>query len=173
MHEHFLDTLAKCFIPKTEVIIITDAGFQGHGFRLIRSRGWIFLCRVLGAQYHSINGEWEKVKDINSKASLTPSYLGQGLLGRDKNARYQGYFYLYKSKPKGQKFKRAKDKAARAMVTKKARCAGKSPWLTFTNTTEFSPKQIMKLYSRRMQIEQNFRYFRCIQCLPDHTAYSK
>ncbi|STH69662.1 transposase [Escherichia coli] len=27
----------------------------------------------------------------------------------------------------------------------------------FTNSTEFSPKQVMKLYSRRMQIEQNFR----------------
>ncbi|EEY3989811.1 TPA: transposase [Escherichia coli] len=34
---------------------------------------------------------------------------------------------------------------------------GKSPWLIFTDTTQFTAKQIMKLYSRRMQIEQNFR----------------
>ncbi|CAD7361517.1 transposase [Escherichia coli] len=42
-------------------------------------------------------------------------------------------------------------------MTAKARTAGKSPWFIFTNSTEFSPKQVMKLYSRRMQIEQNFR----------------
>ncbi|NIG87582.1 MAG: transposase [Serratia symbiotica] len=50
------------------------------------------------------------------------------------------------------------------MVIKKARCAGKSPWLIFTNTTEFSPKQIRKLYCRRMQIEQNFRYEKNTRC---------
>lgn len=42
-------------------------------------------------------------------------------------------------------------------MTAKAQTAGKSPWFIFTNSTEFSPKQVMKLYSRRMQIEQNFR----------------
>ncbi|MBA3143110.1 IS4 family transposase, partial [Salmonella enterica] len=74
-----------------------------------------------------------------------------------KRARHEGHFYLYKSKEKGRKFKRSKDRAARAMMTKKNRQAGKSPWLIFTNTTQFTAKQIMKLYSRRMQIEQNFR----------------
>ncbi|EFW11247.1 transposase, IS10 group, partial [Serratia symbiotica str. Tucson] len=95
MHEHFLYTLAKCFIPKTEVIIITDAGFQGHGFRLIRSRGWIFVCRVLGAQYHSINGEWEKVKDINSKASLTPSYLGDKVFWDEIKMRGMNVIFIF------------------------------------------------------------------------------
>ena len=42
-------------------------------------------------------------------------------------------------------------------MTAKAQTAGKSPWFIFTNSTEFSPKQVMRLYSRRMQIEQNFR----------------
>ncbi|AXC66971.1 hypothetical protein DOE63_16420 [Salmonella enterica subsp. diarizonae serovar 59:z10:-] len=29
--------------------------------------------------------------------------------------------------------------------------------MIFTNTTQFTTKQIMNLYSRRMQIKQNFR----------------
>lgn len=30
-------------------------------------------------------------------------------------------------------------------------------WLIFSNNDEFRPREIIKLYSRRMQIEQNFR----------------
>ena len=37
------------------------------------------------------------------------------------------------------------------------RAAADEPWLLFSNTDDFKPREIMKLYSRRMQIEQNFR----------------
>lgn len=124
IHARFLDSLFRCFSPKTEVIIITDAGFQGHWFRKIRSHGWIYICRVLGAQYYKIHEAWEKVTKIMDKASCTPVYLGNGLLGRDKRARHEGHFYLYKSKEKGRKFKRSKDRAARAMMTKKKPTSG-------------------------------------------------
>lgn len=157
IHDHFLGTLAECFSPETEVIIISDAGFQGRWFRQISSRGWIYICRVLGNHYYQVNGKWEKVSETSAKASSTPVFLGGGLLGQDKRAQHEGNFYLYKNKPKGRKYKRSKDKPVRATVTGKAKVAGKSPWLIFTNATQFTPKQIMKLYSRRMQIEQNFR----------------
>ncbi|WP_152061602.1 transposase, partial [Escherichia coli] len=115
-----------------------------------------YICRVLGNHYYNVGNGWEKVSDSGTKASTTAIYLGEGLLGRDKNAQHEGHFYLYKSKPKGRRFKRSKERATRPSVTAKARTAGKSPWFIFTNSTEFSPKQVMKLYSRRMQIEQNF-----------------
>ncbi|ELX9873586.1 transposase [Escherichia coli] len=60
IHARFLDSLSLCFSEKTEVIIISDAGFQGHWFRQIRSHGWMYVCRVPGAQYYKINEEWEK-----------------------------------------------------------------------------------------------------------------
>ncbi|EPD1641897.1 IS4 family transposase [Escherichia coli] len=157
VHERFLESLAECFSPGTDVIVITDAGFQGRWFQQIRSRGWTYICWVLGNHYYNIGDGWEKVSDSGTKASTTAIYLGEGLLGRDKNAQHEGHFYLYKSKPKGRRFKRSKERATRPSVTAKARTAGKSPWFIFTNSTEFSPKQVMKLYSRRMQIEQNFR----------------
>lgn len=97
------------------------------------------------------------MSDSGTKASTTAIYLGEGLPGRDKNAQHEVHFYLYKSKPEGRRFKRSKERATRPSVTAKARTAGKLPWFIFTNSTEFSPKQVMKLYSRRMQIEQNFR----------------
>jgi hypothetical protein len=157
VHERFLSSLAKCFRVETEVIVIADAGFQGRWFKQISSRGWIYINRVLGSQFYNVNGEWEKVSDSSSKATSTPTFIGAGLLGKDKNARHEGNFYLYKNKPKGRKYKRSKDKPARANITEKARVAGRSPWLIFTNSTKFSAKEVVKLYSRRMQIEQNFR----------------
>ncbi|MBC6573118.1 IS4-like element ISEc60 family transposase [Escherichia coli] len=157
VHERFLESLAECFSPGTDVIVITDADFQGRWFQQLRSRGWTYICRVLGNHYYNVGDGWEKVSDSGTKASTTAIYLGEGLLGRDKNAQHEGHFYLYKSKPKGRRFKRSKERATRPSVTAKARTAGKSPWFIFTNSTEFSPKQVMKLYSRRMQIEQNFR----------------
>lgn len=157
VHERFLASLSECFTPETDVIVITDAGFQGRWFQQVSSRGWTYICRVLGNHYYNVGDGWEKVLDSGTKASATAMYLGEGLLGRSKEAQHEGHFYLYKGKSKGRKFKRSKDRAARASVTAKARTAGKSPWFIFTNSTGFSPKQLMKLYSRRMQIEQNFR----------------
>jgi len=40
---------------------------------------------------------------------------------------------------------------------KEQQASGREPWLIFTSTDQFKPREIMKLYSRRMQIEQNFR----------------
>ncbi|CTQ18088.1 Putative oxidoreductase ydbC (fragment) [Klebsiella variicola] len=157
VHERFLASLSECFTLETDVIVITDAGFQGRWFQQVSSRGWTYICRVLGNHYYNVGDGWEKVLDSGTKASATAIYLGEGQLGRSKEAQHEGHFYLYKSKSRGRKFKRSKDRAARAAVTAKARTAGKSPWFIFTNNTEFSPKQVMKLYSRRMQIEQNFR----------------
>ena len=157
VHEYFLESLAECFTPETHVIVITDAGFQGGWFQQVSSRGWTYICRVLGNHYYNVGDGWEKVINSGIKTSTTATYLGEGLLGRSKKAQHEGHFYLYKSKPKGRKFKRSKERAPRPSVTTKAHTVGKSPWFIFTNSTEFSPKQVMKLYSRRMQIEQNFQ----------------
>lgn len=86
VHERFLESLAECFSPGTDVIVITDAGFQGRWFQQLRSRGWSYICRVLGNQYYNVGNGWEKVSDSGTKASTTAIYLGEGLLGRDKNA---------------------------------------------------------------------------------------
>ncbi|EIQ22145.1 putative transposase, partial [Shigella boydii 965-58] len=35
--------------------------------------------------------------------------------------------------------------------------SAKEAWLIFSSTNDFRAREIIKLYSRRMQIEQNFR----------------
>jgi hypothetical protein len=52
VHERFLESLAECFTPETNVIVITDAGFQGRWFQQVSSR-------------------WGEVKKHNMKAIFT------------------------------------------------------------------------------------------------------
>ncbi|EEF4653744.1 transposase, partial [Salmonella enterica] len=78
-------------------------------------------------------------------------------LARSEYARCDGHFYLHKKEPKGRKNKRSRCGIARPSQLKDASPAAKEPWLIFSSTDDFKPRVIMKLYSRRMQIEQHFR----------------
>lgn len=82
--------------PGTDVIVITDAGFQGRWFQQLRSRGCTYICRVLGNHYYNVGDGWEKVSDSGTKASTTAIYLGEGLLGRDKMHNMKGIFIFIK-----------------------------------------------------------------------------
>lgn len=157
VHKRLLDSLAHCFSQGTEVTIIADAGFHGLWFHQVSSRGWTYICRVRGNHYYRTGTEWKKVMDAGEKATNKPRYLGEGLLGKNSHARHKGHFYLYKEKAKGRKNHRPKYVRPRGSLEKQGRGFAKAPWLIFTNTTQYTARQIMKIYSRRMQIEQNFR----------------
>ncbi|EBH1515043.1 transposase [Salmonella enterica subsp. enterica serovar Pensacola] len=58
---------------------------------------------------------------------------------------------------KSRKNKRTKGKTGFPRTEKEQRLSAKEPWLLFSSMDNFRPREIMKLYSRRMQIESNFR----------------
>lgn len=154
----FLDALARTISPDKKVIIITDAGFKNAWFRHIKSLGWDFVGRIRGNTQLRLEGKgdsWLRPGDII--ASSRPEHLGPGTLSQAAYAQCEGHFYLQKTKPKGRKHKRARCRIRRSKQVRCGRSAAKEPWLLFSSTAEFKPREIMKLYSRRMQIEQNFR----------------
>ena len=154
----FLDALARAVNPKARVIIVTDAGFQNAWFRHIKSLGWDFIGRVRGniqLRLDSKGEHWFRRQEL--PASNKPEYLGAGTLARAEYARCDGYFYLHKKASKGRQNKRSRCRPTRLSQISDARGAAKEPWLIFSSTNGFKPREIMKLYSRRMQIEQNFR----------------
>ncbi|NKI74238.1 IS4 family transposase [Dickeya sp. CFBP 2040] len=154
----FLDALASAIAPQMKVTLITDAGFHNEWFRHIKALGWDFIGRIRGNVkfcLHHGPEHWLNVKDCAGTARA--EYLGTGTLARSKKAQCDGHFYLHKKASKGRKSKRARGKPGYPTVEKEQRASAKEPWLIFTNTDEFKPREIMKLYSRRMQIEQNFR----------------
>ncbi|AIP97068.1 hypothetical protein N898_00055 [Salmonella enterica subsp. arizonae serovar 62:z36:- str. RKS2983] len=158
VQQAFLNTLAEAVNPEARVIIVTDAGFQNAWFRHIESLGWDFIGRIRGNIQMRLKAKgeyWFRRQEL--QASSKPEYLGPGMLARSEYARCDGHFYLHKKEPKGRKNKRSRCGIARPSQLKDASPAAKEPWLIFNSTDDFKPRVIMKLYSRRMQIEQNFR----------------
>ncbi len=158
VQQAFLNTLAEAVNPEARVIIVTDAGFQNAWFRHIESLGWDFIGRIRGNIQMRLEAKgeyWFRRQEL--QASSKPEYLGPGTLARSEYARCDGHFYLHKKEPKGRKNKCSRCGIARPSQLKDASPAAKEPWLIFSSTDDFKPRVIMKLYSRRMQIEQHFR----------------
>lgn len=154
IQKQFLDSLAKSVPPGARVIIITDAGFQSAWFHHIKSLGWDFIGRIRNNVQFCLDEEpetWLKVSDC--PGDKTPKYIGAGTLVKEKKKSIHGHFYTYKKSPKGRKNKRP----AYAKADKEHRRSTQESWIIFSSTDGYRPREIMKLYSRRMQIEQNFR----------------
>ncbi len=66
-------------------------------------------------------------------------------------------FIFTEKNQKAEKDKRSKGRTARPKAEKKQHASAKEPRLIFSSSDDFKPREIMKLYSRRMQIAQNFR----------------
>lgn len=75
----------------------------------------------------------------------------------EKQQNGQGHFYLHRKEPKGRKHRHSRCRIKRKSQVCDGRSSAKEPWLIFSSTDDFKPREIMKLYSRRMQIEQNCR----------------
>ncbi|ECG8572655.1 IS4 family transposase [Salmonella enterica subsp. diarizonae] len=159
IQNEFLDVLSGSINPASRVIIITDAGFHNAWFKHIKSLGWEFIGRIRGKtllQLDEQGAEWLNPRQL--QASSTPKYLGPGSLSRKLYARCEGHFYLQKNSPKYRKDKRSRGRQAPPpKMAQDNRSSAKEPWLIFSNINDITPRSIMKLYSRRMQIEQNFR----------------
>ena len=83
--------------------------------------------------------------------------MGAGRLVKERKKSIRGHFYTYKKSVKGRKKKRSKGQRCLNKTDKEQSKSAKEAWLIFSRTNDFIAREIIKLYSRRMQIEQNFR----------------
>lgn len=148
----FLDRLHAAVPAGKKVIIVTDAGFRTDWFRHVSHLGWQFSGRVRGCISFRLEGsnKWMKISEL--QASEQPEKVGYGVLARKPRVPCYGSFYLHKRPPAGRHGKGGMPKTQR-----EHRSSAQEPWLLFSNVKDMEPHQIMTLYSRRMQIEQNFR----------------
>lgn len=148
----FLDRLHAAIPDGKAVTVITDAGFRTDWFRHVASLGWTFIGRVRGCIGLRLDGSphWIKISEL--KASDRPRKAGCGVLARKPRSACRGSFYLHKRPSAGRH-----GQGRFTKTTQEHRRSAQEPWLLFSNAEKLSPRQVMKLYSRRMQIEQNFR----------------
>jgi hypothetical protein len=159
IHKRFLCHLKDILPGRCVPIIITDAGFRTPWFRAVQSLGWDFVGRVGGQTMLSPQGQddWNRVEQVFETATQRGRYLGEVDLVRKHPLTCQAYLLRKKKKGRIKKTKLGQSCASRH--SEKNAHRERSPWLLVTslNTRLANTKQVINLYTTRMQIEEAFR----------------
>lgn len=158
-HREFVRMLRRLLPDECRPIIVTDAGFRNPWFELIRHNGWDFVGRVRNTTHclQAGDNEWVAVKSYYEKATRIARHLFSGLLAKSNPV--EGHFYLYQGPRKQRKCKNLRGKKIQSSVSLKHAKSGREPWLLLSSlpVENYSPKQIIRIYRTRMQIEEAFR----------------
>lgn len=152
-HSLFLKALTKIINTNKKVYIISDGGYITPWFTEVAKHGWHFIGRLRGTIKCQINDhDWQPLKALHQGATNTPTRLGEAKLGKHTKTACTAQLHLYKGKNKGRtgNSRFTKD-------TKMYQNLAKEPWLIASSDIEITSEQVINLYSKRMQIEQNFR----------------
>lgn len=158
-HREFLHRLKKLLPRECKPIIVTDAGFRNSWFKLVLRTGWDFIGRVRNNTKYSEapNKLWRSVKSLYQEATTKPCYMGTVMLSKSTSLSCE--FYLLKNKKKYRVKKNLAGKKVGCSVSKKHERGAKEPWLLASSLDKnaISPRGIMQIYAKRMQIEEEFR----------------
>ena len=150
----FLDELNYVIGNHPAVYIITDGGFLTPWYSKVRDLGWHMIGRLRGTMKCKVENQssWQTLKQLRVGADDTPSPLGKSRLTQHSPTACDAFLHLYHGKKKGRK--------GNSRFTKDTKMYGnlaKEPWLLATSDSELTSQKTVNLYSKRMQIEQNFR----------------
>ena len=158
VHKRFLHHLKKILPSRCIPIIVTDAGFRTPWFRAVQQVGWDFVGRVGGKTMISPHGqeEWTRVERIFETATSRARFLGEIDLVRQRPLTCQAY--LLKKKKQGRVKKTKLGQTCSSAQSEKSAHRERNPWLLVTSldTNIANTKQVFRLYTVRMQIEEAF-----------------
>jgi len=158
VQESFLKTLKEIIPMDCEPTIVTDAGFHNDWFKEVLKLGWNYVGRIRGIRkYRRLDNErFILCSRLFKQATTKVKSLGKMILTR-KNPT-ESYFYLVKGKLKGRKALTKQGKVRRDKDSKGYSRAHREPWLLASSMNgRNAAKQVERIYSRRMTIEEAFR----------------
>ncbi|EHD6186926.1 IS4 family transposase [Salmonella enterica] len=153
-------TICNSALPSnTTPLIVSDAGFKVPWYKSVEKLGWYWLSRVRGkVQYADLGAEnWKPISNLHDMSSSHSKTLGYKRLTKSNPISCQ--ILLYKSRSKGRKNQRSTRTHCHHPSPKIYSASAKEPWVLATNLpVEIrTPKQLVNIYSKRMQIEETFR----------------
>lgn len=153
----FLAALAEILPPSAKPIILSDAGFRTPWFKAVQAHGWDYIGRVRDKNTNirfAQQNTWQRLATLINGAPCKAESLGSIELTR--RSPWQCHLVRSRSPSKGRKLLTQHGKPSRANRSRKAQRRARETCLLVTSLTE-PAKQIVKLYRRRMQIEESFR----------------
>ena len=169
VEQRFLRTLAKQILPMScRPIIETDAGFKGPWFKVVRELNWDFIGRIAaGVLTIEADAEpatkrdrkaWFRADSLHGGATTKPSDLGEYIVARSNPLQARLVLVMKRQKGRtGSKKVTRKGVHPGSTSYKKYQRRAREPWLLATSLSHHTAKQIVAMYSERMQIEETFR----------------
>lgn len=159
VHRNFMATLRTVLPAQCQPVIITDAGFRASWFRMLNRLGFAWVGRIRNRDTVRAHGElnWRGCKELYASATERARDLGEFEYVRSNPVPCR--LVMIKRTPKGRKCKTVFGKDSRSRHSKKQRAGQSEPWLLAAapSLSSLSAKEIVTLYSGRMQIEETFR----------------
>lgn len=157
--ERALLNALRRWIPRTtRVIVISDAGFRTPWFRAVARLGWGWIGRVRsGNHVRRRDGLWQDALDWGRRA------CGQARRHEDceltQSKRCACDLVCVRRTRVGRTMYRRPGHGPLPKAAAEARTSAREPWVLAHSTTlrDLRADEVVALYERRMQIEENFR----------------
>jgi Transposase DDE domain len=157
VHKNFLKKLFSMLPIDCKPIIITDAGFHSPFFREVEKLQWDWIGRIRNLTKYKEGDKWIACSSLHKKASRIPVFITKTLLS--KSTPIECSVFLYKGKKKGRIDKNQAGKRVKGEYSRTIAKGNKEPWVLATSLHGGFriAKKVIRLFRRRMQIEEGFR----------------
>lgn len=160
VQQRFLDHLNALLPKRCTPIIVADAGFRVPFSRYVAALGWHWVGRIRNRDYVLWDGapqDWIPAKSLYRLATPRAQDLGQ--VGWVRRAPLVGRLILIRHPKHGRKDRTLAGPSRRSRRSRKHARQVREPWLLVAAPAlaNLTPRQIMRIYKTRMQIEENFR----------------
>jgi len=155
----FLARLQALLPPGVRPILITDAGFRVPWFRAVEALGWHWVGRVRGTTRVCCmaKNKWFCGRRLHRTATPRARSLGEVLLTESNPI---GCRLVLLRRPRRGRHQHTRTGArVRNRYAEHMAARTREPWLLAASTSldHLSATRIVRLYAKRMQIEQSFR----------------
>ena len=159
VHKRFLIKLAQLLPKNITPIIVTDAGFRSTWFHEVSLLGWHWVGRVRNRDYVFFPAAklWIPCKTLYVKACCQAKCLGKALLTQRNELPV--ILHIVRRTKRGRVAKSKLGNPQRNSRCNKNANREREPWLIAVSPSlgSLASHQVMKIYGKRMQIEESFR----------------
>lgn len=158
----FLHRLAAVLPENAKPILVTDAGFRGPSFRAVEAMGWHWLGRLRNRTQLKPAGVPDSPEQWGPCKAMYERYMGKtrdfGWMDFTRSAPFKARVVLHGKPPQGRKDRNRRGEPARNSNSRNSAAREREPWLLIASPElKLNMRQVVTLYTRRMQIELAFR----------------
>lgn len=158
-HQHFLTCLKGIVGNKQRLVMISDAGFRSDWCRAVRAMDWHFIGRLrhITKVCQGVTTVWQPCRQLHDQASAKAQDLGNYHIVQGHP--WEVRLVIVKRASRQRHTINRNGTSPQHRDAKRHRKGAQEPWLLHTSLSapQACASKIVKMYAKRMQIEEAFR----------------